>query len=527
MSLFVPFNFTYLEPLGLVSVKEMGSGDVSLVRASDLVGCRYRLRQRLNHPDIPPLPDALERQPQVDAGRAAAIGLLPTQRALGDGRRKPFSRLFIDPAMPVAEREAATRKAMKDRTTLIVDGALTGEVDAVPVLAEIDILARQEDGMYLPVIVSNHRVARASQSSWMQFIPTRRLGLGKPLDTKAKARHHTVDGYRIALAHLLLEEAGLACGRGAVIGQDRERAYLGEGDRYVPALREALAQPTPTRPLRLKQCASCRYWALCEPELRAMDDISLVFPGQKARPLRERGITTVGETIDADLGESSKIARAWREGIPVVARADVEASPDLRADVEVDVDMEAYLDQGAYLWGAYDGKQYRAFATWEDVGGADNPAEEENFVAFWTWLRTVRAQTREQGKSFRAYCYAAGGENHWLTSSARRFDSVDEAEVRAFIASDEWVDVFSHVRRHLVGTEGLGLKIVAPAAGFAWDDDEVDGERSVALRREARLGSAEAREMLIRYNGDDCRATAAVRRFLSAGAPGIPRLSEF
>ena len=504
----------------------MASDDVSLVRAGDLVGCRYRLRQRLAHPEIPPLPEAVERQPQVDAGRAAVFGLLPERRALGDGRRKAFSRLTLDPALRVAEREARTRKAIKDRTTLIIDGALTGVVDGIAVLAEIDILVRQDDGTYLPVIVSNHRVARPSQTATMQFIPTHRLGLGRPLETAAKARHHTVDGYRVALAYLLLADAGLASPLGAVVGQDRERAYLGDAARYVEALREALAKPTPHRPLRLKQCASCRYWALCEPELKKMDDISLVFPGQKARPLRERGITTVEETIAADLGETSQIARAWREGIPVLARTGVEPAPELRADVEIDVDMEAYLDQGAYLWGAFDGTDYRAFATWDEVGGADTDAEEENFLAFWTWLQSKRAAAHAGGKSFRAYCYAAGGENHWLTASARRFDSVDEAEVRAFIASDEWVDVFTHVRRHLVGTEGLGLKVVAPVAGFTWDDDDVDGERSVALRREARMGSAEAREMLVRYNGDDCRATAAVRHFLSAGAPGAPRLSS-
>ena len=508
------------------SVKEMASDDVSLVRAGDLVGCRYRLRQRLAHPEIPPLPEAVERQPQIDAGRAAVFGLLPERRALGDGRRKAFSRLTLDPALRVAEREARTRKAIKDRTTLIIDGALSGVVDGIAVLAEIDILVRQDDGTYLPVIVSNHRVARPSQTATMQFIPTHRLGLGKPLETAAKARHHTVDGYRVALAYLLLADAGLASPLGAVVGQDRERAYLGDAARYVEALREALAKPTPHRPLRLKQCASCRYWALCEPELKKMDDISLVFPGQKARPLRERGITTVEETIAADLGETSQIARAWREGIPVLARTGVEPAPELRADVEIDVDMEAYLDQGAYLWGAFDGTDYRAFATWDEVGGADTDAEEENFLAFWTWLQSKRAAAHAGGKSFRAYCYAAGGENHWLTASARRFDSVDEAEVRAFIASDEWVDVFTHVRRHLVGTEGLGLKVVAPVAGFTWDDDDVDGERSVALRREARMGSAEAREMLVRYNGDDCRATAAVRHFLSAGAPGVPRLSS-
>ncbi|MGS7457532.1 ribonuclease H-like domain-containing protein, partial [Mycobacterium tuberculosis] len=66
--------------------------------------------------------------------------------------------------------------------------------------------------------------------------------------------------------------------------------------------------------------------------------------------------------------------------------------------------------------------------------------------------------------------------------------------------------------------------LLGPAAGFEWEDSDMDGERSVALRRAARLGDADARAMLLRYNEDDCRATRAVREFLAAQAPGVPEL---
>ena len=62
--------------------------------------------------------------------------------------------------------------------------------------------------------------------------------------------------------------------------------------------------------------------------------------------------------------------------------------------------------------------------------------------------------------------------------------------------------------------------------GIVIEDDDVDGERSVALRRAARLGDQAARDMLLRYNEDDCRATRAVRQFLSDGAPGVPLMSD-
>lgn len=481
------------------------------VRASDLVGCRYRLHQRRTHPDTPELPDALIRQPQYDAARAAVFDLLPTKRAMGDGRRKAFVRVDVDAGVGGS---VDTQKALKRRAHVITNATLSGEIDGVPAEADVDVLVRTTRG-YAPVIISNHRVARQHPEATLQMVPTARLGLAAPMQVHAKARHHTVDGYRLAMAHLLLGD--LADGRGAVIGQDRTRAYLAEPERYVPALISALRAPTPAEPKRLKQCATCRFWPLCRARLEELDDISLLLPGGRGDVWRERGIHTVQSLIDEAPPETASLARAWRKGVPVLRRPGAVAVP--RADVEIDVDMEAYLDQGAYLWGAFDGELYRPFVTWEEVGGR---AEEEAFTAFWAWLMGQRAEAHAAGKTFAAYCYAAGGENHWLRSSAKRFASVDEADVAAFIASDEWVDVFAHVKRHLVGTEGLGLKVLGPVVGFTWEDDDVDGERSVALRRAARLGDEDARAMLLRYNEDDCRATRAVREFLTAGAPGVP-----
>lgn len=496
--------------------------DTLLVRASDLVGCRFKMRQRAAHPDVPLPPEALERQPQIDAARAVVFEQLPVKRAVGDGRGKAFTRVDLDPAFGTEEE---TLHALRRRAHLITNATLRGTIDGVDVVAEVDVLVRtdtSEGTRYVPVVISQHRVARPHASSSVLVVATNRIGLSDPLPVKAKARHHTLDGYRLAMAEVLLSQLGLATGRGAVIGQDRSRAYVGDVTRFVPPLRAALRAPIPTEPKRLKQCATCRFWELCRPRLEERDDISLLFPGDRGEQWRERGYPTVQSLIDAgvtEIGEPAAVARAWRAGIPVLKRPGEIAIP--RADVEIDVDLEAYLDQGAYLWGAFDGEEYTPFVTWADVGG---DAEEANFAAFWSWLMARREEAHADGLTFAAYCYAAGGENYWMKSSAKRFDAVDAKEVAAFIASDEWVDVFAHARRHLVGTEGLGLKVLAPAAGFEWEDDDMDGERSVALRRAARLGDHRARTMLLRYNEDDCRATRAVREFLTAGAPGVPLL---
>lgn len=495
-----------------------------VVRASDLVGCRFKLRQRAAHPEVPPHPETVARQPQVEAARAAVMAQLPVKRAVGDGRRKAFVRVDLDPDAG----EEATREALARRAHLITGARLSGVVAGVAAEVRIDVLVRADD-RYLPIMISNHRVARPHPDAELEMVATNRLGLGTPLTVHARARHHTIDGYRLALAELLLRQHGVATGRGGLIGQDRSRAYLGDVTRFIEPLTDALAQPVPTEPKRLKQCATCRFWDLCRPRLEELDDISLVFPGGTGDAWRERGYPTVQSLIDAHLGEPSALARAWRAGVPVLrrpARSAGKGGPALvpRADVEIDIDLEAYLDQGAYLWGAFDGELYHAFVTWEEVGG---DAEEANFAAFWNWLMEVRAEAHAAGKTFRAYCFAAGGENYWLKRSAKHFDSVSAAEVQAFISSDEWVDVFALAKRRLVGTDGLGLKVLGPAAGFTWRDEELDGEGSVALRRLAREGDERARDALLRYNEDDCRATRAVRDFLTAGAPGIPELEAF
>ena len=212
------------------------------MRASDLVGCRFRQRQRRAHPDVPELPEALIRQPQMDAARAAVFELLPVKRAVGDGAGKAFLRVDIDPA---GDRINATREAFRRRAHLITNATLAGAVEGVDAEADVDILVRTDAG-YMPVVISNHRVARAHPGEEMEMVPTGRLGLGKPLVVGAKPRHHTVDGYRVALAHLLLGER--SDGRGAVIGQDRSRAYLCEPERYVEPLVRALLAPLPTEP---------------------------------------------------------------------------------------------------------------------------------------------------------------------------------------------------------------------------------------------------------------------------------------
>lgn len=434
----------------------------------------------------------------------------------------------------IARGDAAefdTLEALAAGAELVTGAVFRGHTLGRTWQLEIDALARMRDGTYLPVIISNHRVARRREGAEMQAISTARLGLAKPSTVPYQYRHHSIDGYRLALAARALAELGVDSGLGGSIGQDRTRVFLTATSRYQKALENALASEFPTGPRRVKECDSCRFWRYCAPELAAADEISRFLPGDRARPFREQGIDTVTGLIEANLGEPSRLARAWQAEIPVLRRREVTTAP--RADVEIDIDVEAYLDQGAYLWGVLDGDRYLPFITWDELGG---DAEAENFSRFWDWLQTRRAQAQAAGLSFAAYCYAANGENHWMLASARRFGGQkfnglhvpDEAEVKEFIDSGQWIDMFRVVREQLIGPTGLGLKIVAPEADFHWAEEGFDGEASVNAYRVAvgtvATAAEQAREQLLSYNGDDCRATRAVRDWLSRGAPGTPLL---
>ena len=162
----------------------------------------------------------IDVHPHKSLASAVAHGAFDGQQVEYGGAGKTFVRVDIDPG---SDRVAATQDAFRRRAHLITNATLVGAVEGVDAEADVDVLVRTDAG-YLPVVISNHRVARAHPSAELEMIPTGRLGLGQPLTVHAKARHHTVDGYRVALAHLLLGER--ADGRAAVIGQDRTRAYL-------------------------------------------------------------------------------------------------------------------------------------------------------------------------------------------------------------------------------------------------------------------------------------------------------------
>lgn len=579
------------------------------VTGPDLVGCRYRLvRDRMAGPRRPGNSESARRRAELGAQhRASVIARLPDPTVIEPG----------------PDADLATLETIAAGADLIVGGVLRHErppgdraFSGIAEESRPDLLVRLGDG-YLPVIIAAHKLLepRRRRTEAARILPVARLGrpgvLGRPLhmsivvDEKLKLRHNAADAVQLGQAAALLHRLGASCGLVGGIGADPTRVVIvDEGPRvaaYRTALRRARAaihaierheaatssssetktgEPSPPvpkidgnewrigqwplAPRKIRECRSCRWREACEDELRAADDISLLLPGNRGDEYREAGITTIRQLArDDGAGEHRHLALLSVFGEPAALRVEKTSAP--RADVEIDVDLEAYPGHGAYLWGAWtpdDG--YVPHVTWAPPGpaGLGGDAEAENFARFWDWLMARRAAAHAAGRTFRAYCWAAEGENHWLRHSAKRFAHMefvvagdadagapariiavpDIADIERFISSDEWVDLFHVTKRQLISPAGLGLKVVAPMAGFTWRDDDADGEASLSFYRDAvgigagadavggvvggaseggatggGLNPADARAKLLRYNADDCRSTAVVREWLDSG----------
>jgi len=78
---------------------------------------------------------------------------------------------------------------------------------------------------------------------------------------------------------------------------------------------------------------------------------------------------------------------------------------------------------------------------------------------------------------------------------------------------------------------GMGLKKVAPLAGFGWRGPEVGGDLAMVRYVEATSAADEslrdrARQWVLEYNEDDVRATAALREWLDQRAGLLLSIEE-
>ncbi|WP_090006669.1 TM0106 family RecB-like putative nuclease [Lentzea albidocapillata] len=528
-------------------------------------GVVTRCRRRVHLENDPEMRDAPKAAPDP-ASEQRKADATSHRRAVADALgRIVGSNLFEVPSGPdvrSADRERVTLAAMEMGAQYIWGAALPRDPRGGR-RGGIDLLVKDSTG-YVPVLVVRHKITDPGQGARTSPL-TMPLPDGSRTDPHRKVRPQPRDQLRLAHAQRQLQAAGYARnGRatGGVIGMDADvvlwhdleaptwpggRNALAEydarfSDRLAVALAAANEKEPLARPSRIVDCKTCPWWPTCDRDLKQGRDVSLVVRGEDAAALRKIGLSTVDQLAELDpsaegpvqlvgmpFGDAVVLARAWLRDLTLVRRVPEMKVP--RADVEVDVDMESFGDLGAYMWGCLlSGKDideehgYRAFVTWDALPCDD---EARSFAEFWTWLTGIRLRAKARGLSFRAYCYNELAENRWLLASAERFAGKPGiptiAQVKEFIGSDSWVDLFGIVREQFLCAHGKGLKVIAPAAGFSWRDPEAGGENSMRWYRSA-VGmngdelDVDQRQRLLWYNEDDVRATHRLREWMTSDA---------
>lgn len=566
------------------------------VTPTDLTGCRRRsvlLRAAAAGRVVPELTastlaDRYAHRQRSHLRRAAVWDALPQKARLGDRVRLTRTDIVDDGTAEEQTLEALAAGVRLITGARLADGALA---------CDIDLLVRLDEGagitestVYLPVTVTAHTVARRTKATAsataVRVVDVAALGLSAPLPAPLRHRSNAADSQKVAVAHVLLDRLGLASGDVGFVGGGSagySRCVVIPADRVLSGLERALATPVPDHPVRVRECGDCEFHNHCRTELVTRSDISLMLPGDRADRWREAGVDTLpalaaladtpGDLDDPDRfdgvnREDPALAAAWLAGVEFLRRplrrwitrpelwcghtfrmpgqladGELPMADELADAVEIDVDMEAHPTRGTFLWGTFDGSEYRPFTDFSRDGD-----EGEHVARYWTWLMARRRAAHDACRVFRTYCYSQQGENHWMRSYATRYGGREYApgivmptltEVNAFLNSPEWVDVFALVKNALAANGSLGLKSVAGLAGFTFSQKDVDGRAAVDLFEiavgevdgddgsaagAAAEASSRARRTLERYNADDCYAPAAVRRWLRLGAPGVPPL---
>ncbi|WP_072691585.1 TM0106 family RecB-like putative nuclease [Rhodococcus marinonascens] len=505
-----------------------------MIDAGALTRCRHRVHLDAAFPEqlaaAPEDPGVRQRQDAATAKR--------------EGIRRTLTEHAPDRWVQI-DREQSARRRAEDTLAACAAGAdrIWGAVlpldRDVGRKAHCEILIRDTDrGGYIPVIVVNHKVTDpgrgAVTSGMFEWEPRE--------DLARKPRGQARDQMRVAQVYRMLEQHGFASpalvagaigyGSDVIFVHDLTAILEDYDERFVDRLAIARGESA-TVPSKIGECRSCPWWPGCEEQLTQTHDVSLVASGSRADLLREAGCRTIDDLAAWDqepiedwphgaFEDAVVTAKAWLAGAPLVRRySQIRVT---RADIEVDVDMESYQEHGAYLWGTLlnaDGiSVYRPFVSWDPL---PTPDEARSFAEFWTWLMAEREAAALSGKTFAAYCYSRAAEDKWLLDSARRFVGTPgiptEDEIREFIDSPQWVDIYQAVSDQFICPAGKGLKKIAPVAGFRWRDADASGEASMSWYREAVGYDGEPdlsqRERLLQYNEDDVIATKVLREWMS------------
>jgi predicted RecB family nuclease len=311
-------------------------------------------------------------------------------------------------------------------------------------------------------------------------------------------------------------------------------------DDYEEALAEArriVSRATETMPAYASACKNCAWYTACLKILEAANDLTMIPElGRSKREVLIDRIGSVRELAEINPADYMKGNKTVFTGIgpgtlqKFHARAKLLAAPGgkafLRAPVSFPAaELELFFDLEVdpmrdicYLHGFVERRrgdngteQFVSF-----FSGEPTPeAEEHAFAAAWRYLQAAQPST--------IYYYSKYERTGYRKLRSKYPHVCTEADVEALFDPTHAVDLYYNVVLKATEwpTRDYSIKTLAKHLGFKWRDPHPSGAASIEwFDRWVITRDAAARQRILDYNEDDCRATRVL-------LDGIRALSEW
>lgn len=272
------------------------------------------------------------------------------------------------------------------------------------------------------------------------------------------------------------------------------------------------------------RCGLCEWRAHCRDELHARDDLTLIPGlGRAVRGPMSAVAGTVSELARLDPTALRAVpgvgverlrrfaGRARLLADPAAGPVKLEALDLPRTEHAIDFDVEADpMRQIVYLHGFWHERS-------DGTGGFEHFFAETPDAA---GERQAFAQAIDHFRRFRTahwFHYSAYERTAYRDLQRRHPDVCDASEIDEIFSPERCTDLYSIIAAKTDWPlSSYGIKSIAKACGFAWEDTDPGGAASIEwYDRYVTQQDENLRQRIIAYNRDDVRASARVRAALT------------
>ena len=417
----------------------------------------------------------------------------------------------------VAEREAVTWEAIRDRTPLIHGG----RISAGDLLGEPDLLRWNGQGYVAGDIKS---------------------GVGLDKNGYLKKAY----GVQVALYTDILERLGVSGSRTPFIHdiEGNEIPYdldTPQGKRnpktiweiYSSDLKKArnvVAGNTTTLPACSAKCKQCHWHTACMDTLKSSDDLTLLR--DLGRTQRDKLISTfpdIPSLAKANLGAAIKGSQSVVPGVSADtltkfhARANHITTPGAQpyktgpivlpnepVELFFDIEVDTMRDL-CYLHGFVERKNGKESYICFFADGVDTKDEERTFRDAYKFMMSA--------PNCAIFYYAPYEKTTYKKLQAKYPSVCTAADIENLFDQPQTVDLFTDFVRPLTEwpTQDVSIKTLATFLGFQWRDTNPSGAASIRWFDDwITTSDPEIKQRILEYNEDDCSATRVVLDSLAA-----------